>query len=99
MGRKALGLPQNINNIVQASQRQIISRIGFTAYWSNTWEDGVTAYSNSAALYSIINRIGKTVAIPPFLVYRIKDQKKHYKYKQWTGANATEASLTKAMQM
>jgi HK97 family phage portal protein len=60
-------------------------------------EEKVEAYTTNAALYSIVNRIARTAAIAPFKVYKVKDQKKHLKYKQWTGENATPASIQRAM--
>jgi HK97 family phage portal protein len=56
-------------------------------------------FAANAGLYSVVTRITKTAAVPTFSVYRIKDKKKHYLYKQYTGENATPASLQKAQMM
>lgn len=69
--------------------------MGLTVSW-NSNED-VDNYASSAALYSIINRITRTAATAPFKVYRVKDKRKHAKYKAWTGTNATKESLRAAM--
>jgi HK97 family phage portal protein len=66
--------------------------------WNN--KDFITkGYMVNAALYSVINRITKTAATAPFKVYRVKDEKKFAKYKQWTGVNATKESMQKALLM
>lgn len=80
-------------------QNQVIKNtIGITAdYLYTSLKERVEAYTTNAALYSIINRIAKNAAIAPFKVYRIKDQKKHIKYKNWTGENATPESIQRAM--
>lgn len=54
-------------------------------------------YMGNADIYSIVNRITRTAACAPFRVYRIKDKKKHLKYKAWTGERSTIESIQKAM--
>lgn len=77
---------------------QQINLFGNSALWHNdNLETYTNAYLKNAGLYSIVKRISKTASIAPFKVYRIKDEKKHLKYKQYTGENATEESLQRAM--
>jgi HK97 family phage portal protein len=95
-----LGINQN-GRLIDIQRKNIVnvSYWGFNAQHQGGYSDGITAYSRSAVLYSVINRITKTAAIAPWKVYTIKDQKKHWKYKQWTGENATQESLQRAMQI
>jgi HK97 family phage portal protein len=91
---------------VVKSQR--LSNLGITPYlqlfglsvvWG-TWDEVdiiQKGYMNTAALYSIINRISRTAASAPFKVYKIKNQAKHRKVKGWTGANATKESMAMAI--
>lgn len=91
----------NLNQQVSNFQNQVITNsYGITAkYVYNSLQERVEAYTVNAALYSIVNRIAKTAAIAPFKVYRVKDEKKHLKYKAWTGENATPESIQRAMMM
>lgn len=54
-------------------------------------------YMGNADIYAIVNRITRTAACAPFRVYKIKDKKKHLKYKAWTGERATDSSIQKAL--
>ncbi len=72
--------------------------LGNSVLWHNdNLETYTNAYLKNAGLYSIIKRISKTASISPFKVYRVKDEKKHLKYKMWTGENATQESIQRAM--
>jgi hypothetical protein len=65
------------------------------------WDDRdyMKYYFNSSALYSIVNRITSVSAqaSETFKVYKIKNQAKALRHKQWTGRNATKDSLFKAL--
>lgn len=65
----------------------------------NTRRYMTEGYAGNAALYAIINAIAKKCAIAPFKVYKIKNKTKHYRYKSWTGADATHDSLQRAMML
>lgn len=74
------------------------NQIGVTALWNDgTYSGNVQGYSTNGMLYSIVSRIAKTAAVVPFRVYRIKNNAKHLRYKQWTGENATAESLQRSM--
>lgn len=83
-----------------SSLARFLRMIGISPYSWQSWnqEKFITeGYMGNADLYSIVNRITSTAAIAPFKVFRIKDEKKFLKYKNWTGARATEASIQKAL--
>jgi HK97 family phage portal protein len=50
-------------------------------------------------LYAIVNRITSTAAVAPFAVYRVKNEVKAKRYKNWTGKNATKESIQKALEI
>lgn len=56
-------------------------------------------YLHSSALYSIVNRITSVSAqaSETFKVYKVKNQAKAARHKQWTGRNATKDSLFQAL--
>lgn len=78
----------------------LLQLFGMSLVWGK-WngEDHIKAYEQNASLYSIVNRITRTASMAPFKVYKIKDQKKFQKYKNWTGSNATKASVMNAMRL
>lgn len=83
----------------QSSLNRFFRSYGLTLFAWGNWDKQKAidhGYLGNSDVYSIINRITRTAAIAPFRVYRIKDQKKALKYKHWTGANATDASIQKA---
>lgn len=80
------------------NQRRIVSFVGLYANWGQ--RDYIrNGFSENGDLYSVVNRIAKTAGSCPFKVYRVKDEKKLLKHKNWTGANATTESLQKAMML
>jgi HK97 family phage portal protein len=79
---------------------RIFRMIGLSTYSWSYWDNEKfvrEGYLGNADLYAIVNRITSTAAIAPFKVFRVKDQKKLLKYKQWTGERATAASIQKAI--
>lgn len=66
------------------------------AKWSNRKfiKDG---YMGNSMVYAVVNRITKKAAIAPFYVYRVKDKRKAFLYKQWTGPDSTKESRQRAM--
>lgn len=81
--------------------KTIVNLFGFSITWltqsSLTYvKDG---YCGNPDIYTAVNKVAKTASYAPFKVYRIKDKKKHYQYKNWTGQNATAESIQKAMQI
>lgn len=79
---------------------RLFRMIGLSPYSWQAWnqEKFITdGYLRNADLYAIVNRITSTAALAPFKVFRIKDEKKLLKYKNWTGDRSTVASRFKAM--
>lgn len=85
---------------VIAAQQRALQFIGL-GYVYPDWKtaDYINHYTCNAVLYSIINGIARKAAIAPFKVYRVKNKAKHYKYKNWTGSDATAESLRAAMML
>ncbi len=95
-------LEWNIKNLFKRKEQTLFPNVAQYVDGKVVWnEDNLrsytTAYTTNAGLYSIVKRIGKTAAVAPFKVYRVKDQRSLAKYKSWTGENATPESLQKAM--
>ena len=85
-------------------QSSLINRffkmIGLSTYSWQTWDNEKfisDGYSGNADLYSIVSRITGVAATTYFKVYRVKDEKKFARYKQWTGSRATKESLQAAL--
>lgn len=64
--------------------------------WSDTKYISEGFFKNPG-LYAIVNRITSVAATCPFAVYRVKNETKARKYKNWTGERATKESLERAM--
>ncbi len=95
-------LEWSIKNLFKRKEQTLFPNVAQYVDGKVVWnEDNLrsytTAYTTNAGLYSIVKRIGKTAAIAPFKVYRVKDKRNLAKYKSWTGENATPESLQKAM--
>lgn len=56
-------------------------------------------YCSNPDIYTVINRIARTASNAPFKVYKVKDRKKHQKYKAWTGRDATSISVQNAFRI
>lgn len=81
--------------------KTILNLFGFSFAWisdsSLTYvKDG---YTGNPDVYTAVSKVARTASYAPFKVYRIKDKKKHQRYKAWTGPNATQESVQKAMQI
>lgn len=107
MPARALGwAAKAIDRVISRPQDAVSSLIkqfrtmGMTVYAWSKWtlhKYIKKGYMGNSGLYSVVNRITRKAAIAPFYVYRVKDKKKAYLYKQWTGPDATKESRQKAM--
>jgi HK97 family phage portal protein len=81
--------------------KTIMNLFGFSVAWLT--ESSLTyvrnGYVGNPDVYTAVNKVARTASYAPFKVYRIKDKKKHLKYKMWTGQNATAESIQKALQI
>lgn len=89
-------------NIPQSYLTRLFGKWLGVTYTFGDWkaEEYITkGYMGNPMVYSVVDRITNTCAIPPFKVYKIKDKRKHARYAAYTSKNATPASLLKAMTM
>lgn len=99
---KAIGLSAEGNQKTSQFQEVVMKTFGLTTLWhGHSFEDNIRAYCSNVILYSIVNRVTKTASIAPFKVYKIREgqKAKHMQFKSWTGANATQESIQKAMRI